>query len=138
MIDFFKYLNYTLYKKEDDDMDIFCKIINGEIPCKKIYEDEEVVVIMDVNPRSNGHLLVLPKKHYQDIMDIEDNTIKHIYMIAKKMISLLKEKLKCDGVTLEQNNGIAQEVKHFHLHIIPKYEENTKMELEEIYEKLMK
>ena len=119
-------------------MDIFCKIIKGEIPSKKIYEDEEVLVIMDVNPRSNGHLLVLPKKHYQDIFDIDNNTINHIFKISKEMCTLLKEKLNCDGVTIEQNNGIAQEVKHFHIHIIPKYKQNNKMELEEIFEKLMK
>lgn len=114
-------------------MDIFCKIINNEIPCKNIYEDDIVKVIMDVNPRSNGHLLVISKKHYQDLLDIDKESLSHIMEIAKKMSKLLIEKLNCQGITLEQNNGISQEVKHFHLHIIPKYDQQEKMELEEIY-----
>ncbi len=102
-------------------MDIFCRIIKGEIPSYKIYEDNEVLVIMDVNPRSNGHLLVISKKHYQDLFDIDQNTLNHILKVAKEMSNLLMDKLNCEGITLEQNNGISQEVKHFHLHIIPKY-----------------
>ena len=114
-------------------MDIFCKIITGEIPGKTVYEDETVIVIMDINPRSNGHLLVIPKKHYQDIYDIETKTLNHILEIAKKMSKILTEKLNCQGITLEENNGSCQEVKHFHLHIIPRYEEKEEKSIEEIY-----
>lgn len=118
-------------------MDIFCKIINGEIPTKKIYEDNLVMVIMDVNPRSNGHCLVIPKNHYQDLYDIDDNTLTHIFLTARKICTLLKEKLQCNGITLEQNNGECQEVKHYHLHIIPRFEKEEKMEFDEIYKKII-
>ena len=115
---------------EGENMDIFCRIINGEIPSRVVFEDEIVKVIMDVNPRSNGHLLVIPKTHYQDLFDIDTKVLSHIMEVSKKMGELLIEKLDCKGITLEENNGIVQEVKHFHLHMIPKYE--TKKELEDI------
>jgi len=118
--------------------DIFCKIIDNEIPSKVIFEDELVKVIMDVNPRSDGHLLVIPKKHYQDFFDIEDSVLEHIFKIAKEMCLLISKKLECDGFTLEQNNGISQEVKHFHLHIIPNYKNKKGISnIEEIYSKLV-
>ena len=119
-------------------MDIFCKIINGEIPTNKIYEDEIVMVIMDVNPMSNGHLLVIPKIHYRDIFDIEQDTLNHILEVAKKMAKLLVEKLDCKGIILEENNGICQEVKHFHLHIIPKYDKVEKLEVNDVFHMIMK
>ena len=118
-------------------LDIFCKIINGEIPCKKIFEDELVMVIMDVNPRSPGHVLVIPKKHYQDLFDIDMHTLTHIMEISKKVGELLIEKLDCKGITLENNTGIVQEVKHFHLHIIPKYDEKKNDDIESIFNKLV-
>lgn len=118
-------------------MDIFCKIINKEIPSKIIYEDELVMTIMDVNPRSNGHVLIIPKKHYRDLLDIDTKTLNHIMKIAKEISNKLIDKLDCNGITLEQNNGISQEVKHFHLHIIPKYNKKEKLELEEVYNKIM-
>ena len=118
-------------------MDIFCKIINREIPSKVIYEDELVMVIMDVNPRSNGHCLVIPKKHYQDLFDIEKDVLDYIMKIAKEVATKLAEKLSCDGITLEQNNGISQEVKHFHLHLIPKYSNSEKMDVEDVFHKIV-
>lgn len=117
-------------------MDIFCRIINGEIPSKDIFEDEIVKVIMDVNPRSNGHCLIIPKRHYQDIFDIDSEVLAHIMHVSQDISKLLMDKLVCDGITLEENNGISQEVKHFHLHVIPKYREKGKMSVEEVYEKI--
>jgi histidine triad (HIT) family protein len=114
-------------------MDIFCKIINGEIPSKKLYEDEVVMVIMDVNPRSNGHCLVIPKKHYKNIFDIDNDTLIHIFDVARDISKVLEKKLHCNGITLEENNGDVQEVKHFHLHIIPRYKYEDIAEVEEIY-----
>lgn len=131
MIDFYLVLFYT--KNGGNEMDIFCKIINGEIPSKTIYEDDIVLVILDVNPRSNGHSLVIPKKHYKDLYDIDDKTLMHIMNVAKKIGNTLEKKLHCNGVTLEQNNGIAQEVKHFHLHIIPRYKYDDIVDVEEVY-----
>ena len=118
-------------------MDIFCKIINGEIPSKKIYEDDIVIVIMDVDPRSNGHVLIIPKKHYQDLYDIDNDTLNHIMKVSREISNKLVDKLGCPGVTLEQNNGIAQAVKHFHLHVIPRYEQDVKMELDDVFNKIM-
>ena len=111
-------------------MDIFCKIITGEIPAKKIFEDNIVVVIMDVNPVSDGHCLVIPKIHYQDLYDINAKTLEHILNVAHDISKILMEKLACDGITLVQNNGSVQEVKHFHLHIIPKYDGKDKIDLQ--------
>lgn len=116
--------------------DIFCMIVDGEIPSKKIYEDDKVLVILDVNPRSSGHCLVVPKKHYKDIYDIDNDTLIHIFSVAKDIGDMLEEKLHSNGFTLEQNNGIAQEVKHFHLHIIPRYKYDDIMEMDEVYEVL--
>ena len=70
-------------------MDIFCKIIAGEIPGKKIFEDDTVMVIMDVNPVSNGHCLVIPKVHYQDLYDIDIKTLNHILSIARDVVKYL-------------------------------------------------
>lgn len=118
-------------------MDIFCKIIKGDIPSKKIYEDEVVMVIMDVNPRANGHCLVIPKEHYQDLFDIKKEVLEHIMEVAKDVANELKEKLGWDGITLEQNNGISQEVKHFHLHLIPRYSEGKNLDIEEVFHKIV-
>jgi len=117
---------------------IFCKIINGEIPSYKIYEDDVVLAFLDINPDSNGHTLVIPKKHYTDIMDIDNDTLTHIFDVARKIKSDIEEKLRCDGITFIQNNGDVQEVKHYHLHIKPYYNDNqAKEEVEEIYNKLI-
>ena len=117
-------------------MDVFCKIINGEIPSYTIYEDEIVKVFLDINPESNGHSLIIPKKHYQDLDDIDIDTLTHIMEVAKKIKNLLEEKLNCSGIKLIQNNGLIQEVKHYHLHLIPYYEDNKKDDVENIYNKL--
>lgn len=115
-------------------MDIFCRIINGEIPSYKLYEDEQVICFLDINPEANGHCLIIPKKHYTDIIDIDLDTLKHIFEVAKDIKKLLEDKLNIDGLTFIQNNGDVQEVKHYHLHLKPFY--NSKQEIknvEEIY-----
>ena len=117
-------------------MDIFCKIINNEIPSYTIYDDEIVKVFLDVNPLHNGHTLIIPKKHYENLFDIDTETLNHILKIAKQIAELLKEKLNYDGITISQNNGFGQEVKHFHLHLIPKYKNKEKLSVEEIYKKI--
>ena len=113
---------------------IFCKIIKGEVPSYTIYEDDLVKAFLDVNPDVNGHILIIPKKHYQDLFDIDENVLRHIMKCAKDLDKLLKEKLHTDGLTLVQNNGLKQEVKHFHLHLKPQYKiEGEKMSVEEVY-----
>ena len=102
---------------------IFCKIINNEIKSHTIYEDELVKVFLDANPETNGHMLIIPKKHYQNILDLDEKIIPHaVKIIKEKLYPLIKEKLHCDGMTIAQNNEYGQEVKHFHIHVVPRYE----------------
>ncbi len=125
---------------------IFCKIIKGELPSYTIYEDDIIKVIMNINPDTNGHLLVLPKKHYENILDIDEDIIIHsIKIVRTKLYKKLKKDLKCKGLTLAQNNELGQEIKHYHIHLIPRYENDnadfkynkTNIEdLETIYNKL--
>lgn len=112
---------------------IFCKIINGEIPSYTIFEDDLIKIFLDINPSSNGHCLVIPKKHFLDINDIDSEYLNHIFTVVKKMLPILKSKLNYDGISLCQNNGFVQEVKHFHLHLIPKYKNSKKLSVEEVY-----
>lgn len=107
---------------------IFCKIINGEIPCMKLYEDDFVLAFLDINPDSDGHTLIIPKKHFKDLDDIDLETLTRINEVAKKLKKVLEEKLGCDGVSFLQNNGFVQEVKHYHLHLKPQYKDKVSME----------
>lgn len=121
------------------EMDIFCKIINNEVPSYKVYEDDLVIAFLDVNPGVNGHTLIVPKKHYKDLYDLDNETFTHIINIARKIGTLLEEKLHADGITLIQNNGLYQEVKHFHLHVKPQYKEKQELKpLEEIHKIITK
>lgn len=104
---------------------IFCKIIKGDIPSYTIYEDEIVKVILDINPVSNGHMLIIPKTHYVNLMDIDDSVLSHIMNISKELYKKYKDKLNMDGLTITQNNDYGQEVKHYHLHLIPRYENDN-------------
>ena len=115
---------------------IFCKIVNGEIPCYKVYEDDIVLAFLDINPSSNGHTLIIPKKHYKDITDIDNDTVSHIFDVARIIKKKLEDKLGIDGLTLIQNNGDVQEVKHFHLHLRPYYKNNKLESVEEIHKKI--
>lgn len=115
---------------------LFCKIVNGEIPSYKIYEDDIVLAFLDIHPDTVGHTLIIPKKHYLDISDIDENTLIHIVRITKALKIRLGEKLNCDGLTLIQNNGDAQEIKHFHLHLKPFYNIKKDKTIEEVFELL--
>ena len=118
---------------------IFCKIINGDIPCYNIYEDNIVLAFLDINPDSNGHTLIIPKKHYTDLLDIDANTLNHIMKVAKDLAKILIDKLGADGMTLIQNNGDIQEVKHFHLHLKPYYKgSNERQSVEDIFKIIVK
>ena len=100
---------------------IFCKIANGEIPSKKLYEDDLVMVIMDVNPIVDGHSLIIPKNHYTDYMELDDEITNHIFNVAKNMGNKLISKLNVKSVTLLINYGDDQKVKHYHLHLLPDF-----------------
>lgn len=101
---------------------IFCKIIKGEMSSYTIYEDDLVKVFLDINPSTNGDLLIIPKEHVVTINDVSEELMVHILKIEKELWKLLKEKLNCEGLTISQNNDYGQEVKHFHIHLTPRYE----------------
>ena len=102
---------------------IFCKIANGEIPSATLYEDEDFRVILDVNPASKGHALILPKKHASNLYELPDEAASKVLILAKNMASKMTEVLGCDGLNLVQNNGeiAGQTVFHFHMHLLPRY-----------------
>ena len=116
---------------------IFCKIINGDIPSYKVYEDNLVYAFLDINPDSPGHTLIIPKKHYQDLVSIDNETLLHIFDVTRILKKKMEEKLNIDGLTLIQNNGVVQEVKHFHLHLKPYYNNKIDMDIEDVYKKIM-
>ena len=100
---------------------LFCKIINGSIKSNTIYEDDLVKVFLDINPTTNGDMMIVPKKHYENMLDLDEKLVPHIHKVAKELYNLLKEKLSIDGLTLVQNNGHGQDIKHYHLHVTPRY-----------------
>lgn len=106
---------------------IFCKIANGEIPSSTIYEDEDFRIFLDLNPAARGHALLVPKEHFNDLFDMNDELCQKAMALAKKLAGRMKEALGCDGFNLVQNNGAAagQTIFHFHLHLIPRYEGDT-------------
>lgn len=109
-----------------DNNCIFCKIANGEIPSKSIYEDEDFKVILDLGPATKGHALILPKEHAANLFELPEETAAKAMVLAKKLGKQMKENLHADGLNLVQNNGEAagQTVKHFHLHLIPRYQDD--------------
>lgn len=112
-----------------DDNCIFCKLANGDIPTNTVYEDEDFRVILDAAPATRGHALILPKAHFANLYEIEDETLAKAAKLAKKVITREKELLGCDGYNLVQNNGEAagQTVFHFHMHLIPRYANGKKI-----------
>jgi len=105
---------------------IFCKLANGDIPTRTLYEDADFRVFMDASPATKGHCLIVPKQHFDNLEYIDDDVASKILPLAKKMMKTLKEKLGCKGLNLVQNNGelAGQTVFHFHMHIIPRYEDD--------------
>ena len=114
--------------KMKDDNCIFCKLENGEIPTATLYEDEDFRVILDASPASKGHALIIPKEHYANLYELDDDKAAKVMVLAKKMITKLTGILHCDGYNIVQNNNEAagQTVMHFHIHVIPRYEGGPK------------
>ena len=108
---------------------IFCKIAAGEIPSATIYEDDDFRVILDMGPATRGHALILPKKHFADVTEISGETAAKVLPLAAKIGTAMKKSLGCAGFNLVQNNGTAagQTVFHFHVHVIPRYEDGPKI-----------
>ncbi len=111
--------------KKDDC--IFCKLANGIIPTNSLYEDDVVKVIFDAGPASSGHVLILPKEHFDNVYALDDDTAAHVFQVAVKVAKALKEGLNLEGLNIVQNNGeiAGQTVFHFHMHIIPRYKGDT-------------
>ena len=109
--------------KKDDC--IFCKIAAGEIPSRKIYEDSDLIAIMDGNLTAKGHSVIIPKEHCTNIYDIDEDIAAKVMKTAKKLATKMTVALNCDGFNLLQNNGetAGQTMFHFHMHLIPRYKD---------------
>ncbi len=101
---------------------IFCKIINGELPSFKVYEDEKVFAFEDINPISQGHTLIIPKRHVENLWEIPEEDLAAVHFASKKIIRAIKDALNPVGVACLQLNGrgVNQVVMHYHLHLIPR------------------
>ena len=102
---------------------IFCRIVAGALPSIRIHEDERAIVIMDINPATRGHALVLPRAHARDISDIPDDDLAHCARVSRSIARRAVSALGADGVTIMQSNAAAawQTVFHYHVHVIPRY-----------------
>ena len=101
---------------------IFCKIIKGEIPCSKVYEDGKVLAFLDIGPVSKGHTLVIPKEHHETMVDVPDDLLKEVIVVVKRLSKAVKESTNADGFNILMSNHEAagQVVPHAHFHIIPR------------------
>lgn len=126
---------------------LFCKIIKGDIPSQKVYEDDKVLVFLDINPTTNGDSLLVPKDHYVTYDEIPDDLLLHMRDVTKKIEAIDKKKLGAEGLTLINNNGLGQEIKHFHIHLMPRYKmedfihqvkKESLMSLDEVHEIMTK
>jgi histidine triad (HIT) family protein len=106
---------------------IFCRIIAGEIPSATVYEDEDFKAILDISPAAKGHTIILSKKHFANLYEMDDETASKALKVARKVAAAINEEFNCDGLNLLQNNGEAagQTVFHFHVHLIPRYNKDT-------------
>lgn len=102
---------------------LFCKIIAGEVPSAKIYDDTSVVSFLDINPVNIGHTLVVPKKHFATLHDIPDETLTPLMQTVRRLADAIKAAVNADGINIEMNNGEAagQIIHHAHIHIVPRY-----------------
>jgi histidine triad (HIT) family protein len=107
-----------------DDNNVFAKILRGELPCEKVYEDEHVLAFMDIMPRADGHVLVIPKVKARNILDIAPDDLKNLMAGAQIVAKAVKKGMKADGLTLQQFSEEAggQVVFHIHVHILPRWQ----------------
>jgi len=106
---------------------IFCKIISGELPCNKIYEDEEILAFLDINPIAKGHTLVIPKKHCLDIFDIDDDSVEKVARVCKNISVAMQKGIGAEGINiLHASKKVAQQtVFHFHMHVVPRFSDDS-------------
>jgi histidine triad (HIT) family protein len=112
---------------------IFCKIVRGEIPSFKVYEDERVYAFADINPISDGHTLIIPKAHAENLWEISDKNITAIHRASKKIAAAMQAVLGPVGIAVLQLNGkvVNQVVLHYHLHLIPKAKNGPTLKMTE-------
>ncbi len=105
---------------------IFCKIIKGELPCSKVYETNNVLAFLDIGPVNKGHTLVVPKKHFTNIFDIEQKDLDEVSNVVRKIAPAVKKAVNADGINVMSSNGEAagQVVMHSHIHIIPRFKDD--------------
>lgn len=115
---------------------LFCKIIKGEVPTLKLYEDDLIMVIMDAYPNVDGHTLIIPKKHYDTFMDLPDELVTHINEISKKYTNILMDKLNAKELSVHINYGNSQKIKHYHMHLLPNYGLRATQNPKDVYEVL--
>ncbi len=108
---------------EYDNDNIFAKILRGDMPCFKVYEDENTLAFMDIMPRGEGHCLVIPKTPCRNMLDATPDTIAHVHQTAQKVANAALKAFNADGITIHQFNEDAggQEVYHYHVHVIPRH-----------------
>ena len=112
---------------------IFCQILNGKVPSKKIYDDDKCLAILDINPAAKGHVLILPKEHYAIMPQVPVEDIKHLYVVAKYLSQIVLKTLKVGGTSIYVANGIAasQKAQHFMIHVIPRKEGDELLKINE-------
>ncbi len=115
---------------------LFCKIVNGSVPTYKLYEDDDILVIMDAYPNVDGHTLIIPKKHYDTFMDLPNELVVHINEVAKKYTNYIMDSLGAKELSLHVNFGNSQKIKHFHLHLLPNYGMRPEKDVKDVYEVL--
>ena len=105
---------------------IFCKLIKGEIPSSKVYEDKDVLAFLDIGPVNKGHTLVIPKKHYETIWDVPDKVLGVMMVKSKEISKAIEKAVKADGINIMMSNRkpAGQLVPHAHIHIIPRYKQD--------------
>ena len=112
-------------------MCVFCKIVNGDIPSAKIYEDEDVLAILDLSQVTYGHTLVMPKKHVSDLIECDTETYLKVMTVVQKLAKQITEKCNANGCNILSNihEAAGQTVMHMHVHIIPRYDEKDALEI---------
>jgi histidine triad (HIT) family protein len=120
----------------NDGSCIFCKIAQKQVPGSLVFEDEKVMAFLDIKPLNEGHTLVIPKEHYENVFDIPRELLAHVHGVTKQVALAVKKATGADGISIIQQNGKAagQDIFHLHVHVIPRYEGQKLPSFSEIYE----
>ena len=108
-------------------MCVFCEIVRGNIPSYKVYEDDVCIAILDISQATIGHTLIIPKKHFKNIFELDEKTAAHLFKVVTILSKKISKALNVDNMNILNNNGAlaGQSVDHFHIHIIPRYEKDN-------------